>query len=246
MRLKLNQYFGFLRSIVIYYRPTQIIRWGRFYRNLLKPGDLAFDVGAHVGSKSRFMNSAGVNVVAMEPQEPFASFLGKTLPKKIKFVQAAAGEENQNLTMSVSSKHPTVSSLGKSFLDSAKSAKGFENVSWDKKQLVKVVTLDSLIDHYGVPDYIKIDVEGFELQVLKGISRPVKIISFEFLPSIPKLAENVVERLSQLGEYRFNPVVGEQARFLWGTWADKTSLQNWISAQAVDSKSVDIFAKLEG
>ena len=245
MPLKLNQYFGFLRSIVIYFRPTQVLSWRRFYSQLLKPGDLAFDVGAHVGSKTRFMNAAGLKVIALEPQEPFASFLRKTLPKQVSFIQAAAGEKNQNLTMAVSSKYPTVSSLGKLFLDSAESAKGFESVSWDKEQLVKVVTLDSVIDQYGIPEYIKIDVEGYELQVLNGLSRPVKIISFEFLPSIPKLTENVLERLSQLGDYRFNLVVGEKAKFHWNNWVEQTSLQNWMSSQGADSKSVDIFAKLE-
>ena len=242
--MKLNQYLGFIRSLVIYYRPTQIIKWRRFYKTILNQNNLAFDIGAHVGSKARSMKAAGVKVIALEPQQPYARFLKKTLPKDIEFIQAAAGEKEQDLTMSVSSKHPTVSSLRKDFVDSAISAQGFEKVRWDQQQLVKVITLDSIIKRFGTPDYIKIDVEGYELEVLRGLSQPVKLISFEFLPAIPNLTTQVLERLESLGQYRFNIVIGEQAKFAWGEWVDRENLENWMIKQSPDSKSVDIFAKL--
>jgi hypothetical protein len=53
---------------------------------------------------------------------------------------------------------------------------------WDDTSVgdVNVVTLDSLIKEYGTPDYIKVDVEGFDLEVLTGLSSQISLISFEF------------------------------------------------------------------
>lgn len=241
--MKLTRYWGFLRSVVIYYRPTQRSQWLKFYKKILPENSLVFDIGAHVGSKTRSLRNAGAKVIALEPQQPFASFLQKTLPSDVVFIEAAAGEKETEAEMSVSTKHPTVSSLRKDFVSSAGSAPGFKKVKWDQTQLVQITTLDALIIQYGIPDYIKIDVEGFELEVLKGLSHSVELISFEVLAGFPKLAIEVVDRLSQLGEYKFNLVVGEKAIFSWHQWQDQKAVKDWIGNQSPSSKSADLFAR---
>jgi FkbM family methyltransferase len=241
--LRVKSYWGFLRSLVIYYRPTKRSQWLKFYKNTLPKNSLVFDIGAHVGSKTRSMRNAGAKVVALEPQQPFAGFLKKTLPSDVVFIEAAAGENEAEAQMSVSTKHPTVSSLREDFVSSAGSAPGFKKVKWDQKQLVRITTVDSLISQYGLPNYIKIDVEGFELEVLKGLSHSVELISFEVLAGFPKLAIEVLDRVSQLGEYEFNLVIGEKAIFSWQQWQEKKVVANWIENQSPSSKSADLFAR---
>lgn len=241
--MRITRYWGFLRSLVIYYRPTKRSQWLKFYKNTFPKNPLVFDIGAHVGSKTRSMRDAGARVVALEPQQPFAGFLQKTLPSDVVFIEAAAGERETEAEMSISTKHPTVSSLREDFVSKAASAPGFKKVKWDQKQLVRIITLDSLISQYGIPNYIKIDVEGFELEVLKGLSHPVELISFEVLAGFPKLAIEVVDRLSQLGEYEFNLVIGEKAKFSWQQWQDQKVVKDWIGNQSPSSKSADLFAR---
>ena len=75
---------GLARSLAIYYgRPWRIGRWSRFYSLLLQPGELAFDIGAHVGNRSRALAGAGARVVALEPQALFYSFLRRTMPSGV-------------------------------------------------------------------------------------------------------------------------------------------------------------------
>jgi FkbM family methyltransferase len=244
--LALTTWLGLLRSLVIYHNPVRTGPLRRFYRDLLRPGDLVFDVGAHVGTRARAMRAAGARVVALEPQEPFSTFLRRTLPRDIRLVEAAAGGVETVAEMAVSSLHPTVSSLKAGFADEAGSAPGFGHVRWDRVQRVHVTTLDRLIAAEGLPRYVKIDVEGFELEVLSGLSQPVEMVSVEYLPGLPDLTLSVIDRLQQLGSYRFNPVRGESGRFLWDDWRDAESTRTWMKGLAADGPSGDLYARLDG
>jgi FkbM family methyltransferase len=240
----MRQWIGFLRSLVIYHNPAMMRMWRRFYCDLLTSDDLAFDVGAHIGNRSRAMRSAGARVVAIEPQQPFAGFLRRTLPRDVVLAEAAVGRGERVAAMAVSSRHPTVSSLQTEFVSGAVEAPGFEHVRWDSTQRVRVVTLDSLIAQHGLPRYIKIDVEGYELEVLGGLSQPVEIVSVEFLPGFPQLTYDVIDRLAELGAYRFNPVQGETGGFLWADWRDGAAVKAWLEGLPADATSGDLFARL--
>lgn len=243
--MALTTWLGLLRSIVIYHNPVRVVPLRRFYRDLLRQGDLAFDVGAHVGTRARAMRAAGARVVALEPQEPFSTFLRRTLPRDIRLIEAAAGGAETMAEMAVSSLHPTVSSLKNGFAETAGAAPGFDHVRWDSVQRVKVTTLDKLISEEGLPRYIKIDVEGFELEVLSGLSQPVEMVSVEYLPGLPDLTLSVITRLMELGDYRFNPVSGESGRFLWEDWRDAASTRSWLKSLPADDLSGDLYARLE-
>jgi FkbM family methyltransferase len=235
---------GLLRSVVIYHNPVRARPLRAFYRGFLGPGDLAFDVGAHVGNRARAMRAAGARVVALEPQALFSRFLRLTLPRDIRLVEAAAGGAQTVAQMAVSSRHPTVSSLKTGFVEEAGAAPGFEHVRWDSSQQVQVTTLDHLIAEEGLPRYIKIDVEGYELEVLSGLSQPVAYISVEYLPGLPDLTLSVIDRLLTLGPYQFNPVRGEDGAFAWEQWLGPEATKAWLRSLGADAGSGDLYARL--
>ncbi|MFC0199173.1 FkbM family methyltransferase [Paracoccus rhizosphaerae] len=241
--MQLRTWIGLIRSLAIYYNPVRQRQLVRFYRDLLSPGQLAFDIGAHVGSRARAMRRAGARVVACEPQEPFVSFLQRSLPSDIVLVRKAVGPTETMAQMSVSSLHPTVSSLSASFAADAAEAPGFGHVRWDRRQQVQVTTLDRLIADHGMPDLVKIDVEGFELDVLAGLSQPLPLVSVEYLPGLPDRTLAVIDRLEELGNYCFNPVAGEDARFLWPDWRDADAARSWLRGLPRDGRSGDLYAR---
>lgn len=243
--MNLRVWLGLARSLVIYNNPLRTLPLRRFYRGLITPGDLCFDIGAHVGTRARAMRAAGARVIALEPQEPFASFLRRTLPRDITLIEAAAGPQETVAEMAVSTLHPTVSSLQPDFAATAGATAGFAHVTWDKRQRVRVTTLDHLIAAHGLPTYVKIDVEGFELDVLAGLSQPLPLISVEYLPDLPDQTVRVIERLQRLGPYRFNPVQGEAGRFLWHDWRKPTDTIAWLRALPPGAHSGDLYARLQ-
>lgn len=240
----MQHWLGLARSLLIYHNPATIRAWRQFYAQILRKGDLVIDVGAHVGSRTRAMRHAGARVVALEPQSLFARFLRLTLPRDIVLIEAAAGGTETVARMAVSSRHPTVSSLQAAFVDAAPNAPGFGHVRWDRSESVRMVTLDSLIARHGMPAYVKIDVEGFEIEVLSGLSQPVPMVSVEYLPGFAGLTLQVIARLEELGPYRFNPVVGERSGLLWSEWRDGAAVRDWLATLPKDAPSGDLFARL--
>jgi hypothetical protein len=85
-----------------------------------------------------------------------------------------------------------------------------------------MTTLDRLIEQYMQPSFIKIDVEGFEHQVIKGLSQPVKTLSLEFTPEYIESTFKCIDHLQGLGDFRLNYSLSETM-----TWASK----EWVTAQ---------------
>lgn len=243
--MQMRAWAGLMRSLAIYYNPLRRRQLRSFYADLLEPGDLCFDIGAHVGSRARAMRAAGARVVAFEPQEPFAGFLRRSLPRDIVLEEMAVGPAEAEARMAVSSLHPTVSSLSTSFAAEAADAPGFGHVKWDRSQQVRMTTMDAQIARHGLPDFVKIDVEGFELDVLSGLGQPVPMLSVEYLPAFRNRTIAVIDRLEDLGPYRFNPVTGEAGGFLWDDWRSADEARAWLSALPANGGSGDLYARLD-
>jgi hypothetical protein len=91
----------------------------------------------------------------------------------------------------------------------------FKDRHWERQVRVEVKTLDHLIARYGLPKFIKIDVEGYEAQVLAGLNSAVRYLSFEFTPELMDEAEKCVARLERISDgYLFNYCLGEDLNFV--------------------------------
>jgi FkbM family methyltransferase len=238
---------GLGRSLLIYYgRPWRRGELERFYAGFLAPGDLAFDIGAHVGSRTRALQRIGARVVALEPQPLFHWLLEKTLPTdgvvlRSEAVDAVPGK----VQMQVSSRHPTVSTLSRHWMETVQSTSGFERVAWNRTYAVTATTLDELIRDHGMPRFCKIDVEGLEADILRGLSRPISWIAFEYLPAALDVAEACIDRLTALGAYRFNRVEGEETSFRHEGWLGPEQMRKAVREAAANGRSGDLYARLD-
>lgn len=246
MTADLRRLAGLARSLAIYRaRPWRIAAMARFYGAILTPGDLAFDIGAHAGNRARAMLRAGARVVALEPQAAFHAFLARDLPAGATLLRAAAGAAPGRATLAVARLHPTVASLAPGFAARMAAVPGFEHVAWDATEEVEVTTLDALVAAHGAPRLIKIDVEGHEAEVLRGLSRPVPWIAFEYLPGALDVAMACIDRLEALGRWRYNLAAGERAAFALPGWLDAPAMRAALAARARDGRPGDVYARCE-
>lgn len=179
------------------------------YSGFIKKGDLVFDVGANVGNRVDTFLSLKAKVIAIEPQPHCRKILKLKFGNKISILDEGLGEKEEIKTMYISSSN-TLSSFSKDWIDAVKK-KRFQEEEWNQKKEIKLTTLDKLISLYGKPSFIKIDVEGFELQVLKGLTQVIKMISFEY--TVPEQTSKAIECVQYLNSlcpnYRFNYSLGE-------------------------------------
>src|SRR5919205_177393 len=204
---------GVARSLWMYYgNPGHVRRMARLYRQFIRPGDLAFDIGAHVGSRTRAWSRLGARVVAVEPVPQAVRMLRLLFGRSanVTIVPAAVGARIGRLPMLVSEREPTVSTLSADWADRMlRERHAFARTRWGHSVLVPVTTLDALIAEYGRPAFCKIDVEGYDFEVLQGLSQPLPALSFEYVPPALDLALGCVEHLGSLARYEFNWSPGE-------------------------------------
>jgi FkbM family methyltransferase len=233
------------RSIDVYYGdPARDAAMDGLYRRFVRPGDLAFDIGSHVGDRIGSFRRLGARVVALEPQPDCARLIRALYGSdgSVTLVEAACGPQAGRLTLHVNSANPTVTTASRAFLDAAEGAAGWQDQVWDREITVPVTTLDALILEHGVPAFMKIDVEGFEADVLAGLSAPVPALSFEFTTIQRDVAHRCIERCAALGFSTFNAALGESQMLVGEQWMSAQEIRRWIDELPHSANSGDIYA----
>ena len=149
------------------------------------------------------------------------------------------------VTLLLSPRTPTVTTGSAEFVTAATRVPSFAWVKWSERVDVPATTLDALIAAHGLPDFVKIDVEGMEDQVLAGLSQAIPALSFEFVPAAPASALASLERLERLGRYQFNVSLGESLTLEFPAWIDATTLRSWLQERDLEGSSGDVYARSE-
>jgi FkbM family methyltransferase len=203
-----------------------------FYRNSLaglKPGDLIFDVGANQGFKTGVFLSLGARVVSVDPDESNQQVLRQ------KYCTLRLRRKPVSIVGKALSDHVGVETF---FVNEPGSAKNTLNVKWvetlgsdatrfgerlgfAEQRRVETTTLEELFREHGVPFFIKIDVEGYEATVLKGLRSPVPYLSFEV--NLPEFRPEALQCVALLD------AIDPQAEWNFAAeCADGTALRQWM------------------
>jgi FkbM family methyltransferase len=236
---------GALRSLRIYYLDRKrSAAMARLYAQFVRPGELVFDVGAHVGDRVACFRKLGARVVAVEPQPVVLKVLRLLYgrDRAVAIEPQAVGRVTGNVELKLNLANPTVSSASSAFIEAAAGAPGWEGQAWTRSIRVGVTTLDALIARHGRPSFIKIDVEGFEADALAGLSHLVPALSFEFTTIAREVALACIARCRALGFVRFNAALGESQVMVHPDWCSSDAIEAWLKSLPDAANSGDIYA----
>ena len=238
---------GVFRSLRVYHGPdAPKAAMDQLYRQFVKPGDLVYDIGAHAGDRISSFRRLGARVVALEPQPLLMRALRLIHGRDpaVMLLPAAAAAECGEYPLHINSCNPTVSTLSDAFMVEAGFAAGWEGQNWDQIINVPVITLDHLIRKVGPPVFVKIDVEGFEDEVLAGLSQSIPALSFEFTTIARDVALRSIDRLAAFANYGFDVAIGESQQLTFGHWLTGSEMSLHISSLPHETNSGDIYARL--
>jgi FkbM family methyltransferase len=243
---RLDRLVGLARSLVIYHgiagRQAPL---RRLYSRFVKPGDLAFDIGAHAGNRTRALAALGCRVVSVEPQPDFARVLRTLFGRNpnVTVVEIAVSEAPGRAMLALSERTPTVTTLASEWRRARAQEAGFKGVEWNRQLEIEVTTLDRLIERFGVPAFVKLDVEGSEPAILRGLSQAVPAISFEYLPWTLEESAACVARLDALGAYTFNWSVGEGFQLASPHWLTSRDILAALRTPEAQRRAGDVYAQ---
>lgn len=209
----------------------------RFYAQSIQPGDLVFDVGAHVGVYSDIFLRLGARVVAVEPQRESVRQLWITFHNQpnLQVVAAALGKTTGTGLLFLSN-HAQTHSLSREWIEADKPAeyRKLGSVSWGAAQEVPMRTLDGLIRDMGRPVFVKIDAEGYESEIVQGLTAPLPALSLEFHTFHLKPALESIRYLRGLGPTLWNYTLEERFDWLLEQWVSPDEVIGILEAYAAD------------
>lgn len=205
-----------------------------FYRSFLQPSNLIFDIGAYDGHKTEAFLYLANKVVSCEPDKKNLQTLQtrfRRFKKRVFIEPVAIGSSATEQTIFIhkaGSAFNTLSEKFKNVLEEDSNKNWNEDIVFTKQEIVKVETLDNLIKKHGTPNFIKIDIEGYELEAIKGLHTKVPFISIEC--TFPQF-ESELQEIQQLLEKRFTNIsynIAIDEKLLLSSFVNKDTLNQII------------------
>ena len=199
-------------------KRRQALKEINFYRSFLPPASLIFDIGANDGHKTVAFAAIATKVIACEPDPHNLSILNTSFRNKKNIIIEPFAVTDHAGTTNLYIHEPgsalnTVNPGFKKILETENNGRWATPVKFSGEVIeVNTTTLDALITKHGLPQMIKIDVEGNEKNVLRGLTHAVNYISFEvLLPEFSADAIACMDMLIQLNNNtRFNYAIEEE------------------------------------
>jgi FkbM family methyltransferase len=224
--------FNFLSDAIVEWKTRRTKKSIQFFSSFLNPlptNMLAFDIGANKGTKVNALIRMGFKVIALEPEKKAFSTLQWRFDRneKITLVNKGVAEAPGELTIHVAEGRSGLNTLHEKWVNTLETK---DENRWEKKHAfkkhyrVEVTTIEQLSQEFGLPYFIKIDVEGYENKVIEGIRQCPPVISFE--TNLPEFRDESIECIQHL------TALSSQIRFNYSIH-DRIEADQWLTATEI-------------
>ena len=214
-----------------------------FYRPFVHRGDLVFDVGANIGTYSELFSELGARVVAVEPNPRCCKTLRRLARvRDVHVEECAMGDAPGKANLRIC-ENSGVSTLTDRWYQELQRSPIHREAKWIGEIEIEVVTMDTMAERHGVPDFLKVDVEGYDDRVLSGMSFLPRVLSFEFNRLMPDIAKGCLEMKNLVAHYKFNYARGMDMRLALDTWISAQELWERLDDLAGEDEFGDVLAR---
>jgi len=204
-----------------------------FLRQFVRPGDLVFDIGANIGDYTEAFLNLGARVVAVEPNPVCCQMIRSWGRKKRLAVRCEAIGDRQGRCVLHIEDRSVLSTISEEWMRRALQIHPGE-YRWGSAVTTNLNTLDAIQREYGTPQFIKIDVQGAELRVLRGMSFQPPALSFEFHAFTSDFTRDCIQLPMFDSSYRFNIALEGTWEFVWPEWREKDAVLHYVSGLPTD------------
>ena len=220
-------YWAFADPRLLDHRAREVEFYKRTLLGLQK-GSLIFDIGANEGYKTEIFLRLGAKVVAVDPdptnqdvlRQKFLKY--RLLPKKVAIEGRAVSDAITTKTLWIDAPGSAKNTLSQKWVSTLRydEHRFQQRFHFGDKIAVETTTLEKLMQVHGYPFFIKIDVEGYEPNVLKGLRHPVPYLSFEVnLPEFKMEGLQCIDILHEIApDGQFNYAVDCQRGLIFERW----------------------------
>jgi FkbM family methyltransferase len=237
-----------INPLIRYLKERKLVEQRKeFYGTFLKEDDLCFDVGANYGNRAKTFVDLKARVVAVEPQKKCCDHLQRKFKKRITVINKGLGAR-QEIKNFYEADLSALSTFSEEWMETVKKTR-FKQHSWHTTEKIEVTTLEKLIEEFGIPSFIKIDVEGYETEVLSGLDTPISMISFEY--TVPEKTDKIITCIKKIesinSDIECNYSVRESMQFSLAKWVRVQEMFHIVNTnEFIATSAGDIYVRLCG
>ena len=227
----------------VQYTDEQTNAMQRLYGQFVRQGDLVFNVGANMGTRTQIFLDLGARVIAVEPQEAMCDVLRRRFAvRDVRIIQAACGPTDSDVELHLCTDNQ-LATCAPGWAESLQDRWSAEK--WQQTITVRQITLDWLVESFGYPSFVKIDVEGYEREVLKGMNNwTCPCLCFEAtIPYVEPAIECVEDLAGRIGYDVFNYIVQEHMELRLDRWVPAERMIEILRTLPESTFYIDVFAR---